>query len=415
MLVTLKRNPLYIAPEYQQNFLVEISLFNMQRGKLFAAIIIGIELLLLLIDLFSRSVHTIFKFDWYAIMYIIMIIVTSCLWILFSQLERNLDQGSPNVKAVNLTIITYITFLMAWGAVISLQDQFLYGNIVAFLINMLLGSLIFYLKNTHIIIPQLIGACVLMIGLPYFQPSSDILVGHYINVSIFMVFSGIIARTNYANYVQNFLSQKLIEEKSVLLAQINDNLVSEIQSREHAQKELELANKQLRAISSLDALTGIPNRRNLDQSLKEYWVKVVREQLPISVMMIDIDFFKLYNDTNGHLAGDHCLQAVAEVINNCRREGKDFAARYGGEEFIFIATGMNKEETLGLGETIRAGIEALCLEHPFSSTSPYVTASVGINWLNPTNADLIMETINRADQAMYQAKQEGRNRVILAQ
>jgi len=411
----LKRNPLYIAPEYQQNFLVEISLFNMQRGKLFAAIIIGIELLLLLIDLFSRSVHTIFKFDWYAIMYIIMIIVTSCLWILFSQLERNLDQGSPNVKAVNLTIITYITFLMAWGAVISLQDQFLYGNIVAFLINMLLGSLIFYLKNTHIIIPQLIGACVLMIGLPYFQPSSDILVGHYINVSIFMVFSGIIARTNYANYVQNFLSQKLIEEKSVLLAQINDNLVSEIQSREHAQKELELANKQLRAISSLDALTGIPNRRNLDQSLKEYWVKVVREQLPISVMMIDIDFFKLYNDTNGHLAGDHCLQAVAEVINNCRREGKDFAARYGGEEFIFIATGMNKEETLGLGETIRAGIEALCLEHPFSSTSPYVTASVGINWLNPTNADLIMETINRADQAMYQAKQEGRNRVILAQ
>ena len=411
----MKRNPLYIAPEYQQNFLVEISLFNMQRGKLFAAIIIGIELLLLLIDLFSRSVHTIFKFDWYAIMYIIMIIVTSCLWILFSQLERNLDQGSPNVKAVNLTIITYITFLMAWGAVISLQDQFLYGNIVAFLINMLLGSLIFYLKNTHIIIPQLIGACVLMIGLPYFQPSSDILVGHYINVSIFMVFSGIIARTNYANYVQNFLSQKLIEEKSVLLAQINDNLVSEIQSREHAQKELELANKQLRAISSLDALTGIPNRRNLDQSLKEYWVKVVREQLPISVMMIDIDFFKLYNDTNGHLAGDHCLQAVAEVINNCRREGKDFAARYGGEEFIFIATGMNKEETLGLGETIRAGIEALCLEHPFSSTSPYVTASVGINWLNPTNADLIMETINRADQAMYQAKQEGRNRVILAQ
>jgi len=409
----LKHNPFYIPPEYQQNFSVEISRFNMQRGKLFAAIIIGIELLLLIMDLSSRSVNTLFKFDWYVFMYIIMTVVTGCVWLLFLQLEHNLNQESPNIKAVNFTIITYVTFLVTWGAVISLQDQFLYGNIVVFLINMLLGSLIFYLKQTHIIIPQLIGFGVLMIGLPYFQPSTDILIGHYVNISIFMIFSWIIARTNYANYIQNFMSQKLINEKSILLAQINDNLVLEIQSREHAQKELELANNQLRTISSLDALTGIPNRRHLDQSLKEFWVKVVNGQLPISVMMIDIDFFKLYNDTNGHLAGDHCLQAVATVINKCRREG-DFAARYGGEEFIFIAAGMNKEETLGLGETIRAEIEALYLEHPFSSASPYVTASIGITWLNPTNEDLISETINWADKAMYQAKQEGRNRVKLA-
>jgi len=394
--------------------LVEISRINMQRGKLFAAIIIWIELILLLIDLSSRSVNTIFKFDWYAYMYILMIVVTGCIWILFSYFERNLVQESINVKVVNFTIIAYVTFLVTWGAVISLQDQLLYGNIVAFLINMLLGSLIFYLKQIHIIIPKLIGSCVLLIGLPYFQPSSDILIGHYVNVIIFIIFSSIIARTNYANYVQNFMSQKLIEEKSIQLAQINDNLLLEIQSREHAQKELELANEQLRTISSLDALTGIPNRRKLDESLKEYWAKVVREQLPISVMMIDIDFFKIYNDTNGHLAGDHCLQAVAEVIHKCRREGNDFAARYGGEEFIFIATGMNKEETLGLGEKIRAEIEALRLEHPSSSASSYVTASVGINWLNPTSEDLIREAINRADQAMYQAKREGRNRVILA-
>jgi diguanylate cyclase (GGDEF)-like protein len=210
------------------------------------------------------------------------------------------------------------------------------------------------------------------------------------------------------------MNHKLIEEKSILLAQINENLVLEIESREHAQKELELANKQLKAISSLDALTGIPNRRKLDESLKEYWTRVVREKLPIAVMMIDIDFFKIYNDTNGHLAGDQCLQAVAEVINNCRRE-EDFAARYGGEEFIFIAPGMTKEETLVLGEIIRAEIEALCLEHPFSSASPYVTASIGIHWLTPTSSDLVRETINKADQAMYQAKEAGRNRVKLAQ
>lgn len=410
----MKNNPFHIPPEYQQSFLVELARFNIKRGKLFAAVIIGIEFILLLIDVLSRSVHTTFKFDWYAVMYIIMIVITGCLLLLFSHLEHNLNKESPHVMALNLTLITYVTFLITWGAVISLQDQVLYGNIVAFLINMLVGSLIFYLKPTYQIIPQLIGSAVLLIGLPSFQPSFDILIGHYANLSIFLIFSGIIARTNYANYIQNFVSQKLIEEKSILLTQINDNLLLEIQSRKHAQKELEQANKQLKAISSLDALTGIPNRRKLDESLKEYWTKVVREKLPIAVMMIDIDFFKIYNDTNGHLAGDQCLQTVAEVINKCRRD-EDFAARFGGEEFIFIATGLTKEETLVLGETIRAEIEAQCLKHPFSSASPYVTASVGIHWLNPTSSDLVRETINKADQAMYQAKEEGRNRVVLAQ
>lgn len=411
----MKNKPYYVTSEYQQDFSLDITRFNIQRGKKFAIIIILVELILLIIELFSRSVSTVFRFDWYAIMYILMIVVTGCLWPLFSRFGRSLGQTSPNIKAINFTITTYVTFLIVWGAAISLQDQLLYGNIVAFLVNMLLGSLIFYLKPKHIIIPQFIGSCVLLIGLPYFQPSLNILIGHYINVIIFILFSGLIARTNYDHYIETFMSHKLIEEKSNQLTRINDNLRLEIQSREHAQRELEQANEQLRAVSSLDALTGIPNRRMLEESLKEYWSRVINEQLPISVMMIDIDFFKIYNDTNGHLAGDHCLQEVAKVIHKCRREGKDFAARFGGEEFIFIATGMNLEDTLALGEKIRADIEALHMDHPFSSASPYVTASVGINWLLPTDADVIREAIDRADQAMYQAKETGRNRVVLAQ
>ncbi len=409
----MKSKPFYIAPEYRQDFLQEIARFNLQRGKLFAVIIIGIEFILLLIDLFSRFIQTVFKFDWYALMYLLMIVITACIWFLLSYFERNLN--ARNIKTINYTIIAYVTFLVTWGAAISLQDQLLYGNIVAFLINMLVGSLIFYLQPRHLLIPKLIGSCVLLIGLPYYQPSSDILIGHYANVIIFLIFSGIISRTNYVNYIQNFMSQKLIEENSKLLAQTNENLLLEIQSRKQTQKELELANEQLREIASLDALTGIPNRRKLEESLEEYWAKVVKEHLPLAVMMIDIDFFKTYNDTNGHLAGDYCLQEVAQVIHKCRREGKDFAARYGGEEFIFIATGISLEETLVLGEKIRADVEALQLEHPFSSASSYVTVSVGINWLNPTNTDVIRETINRADQAMYRAKAAGRNQVVLAQ
>lgn len=410
----MKDNQFYIDPIYRQQFSTEISQFNIQRGKLLAAIVIGIELLLLVISLFSRFDHTHFEFGEYALMYILIVIATGLVWIVLSHFEHNLVQGFINEKALNLTIITYITFIMTWGAVISLLDQALYGNIVVFLVNMLFGSFLFYIKNTHIIIPQLIAFFVLIIGLPYFQPSTDILIGHYINVSIFLVFMWLIARTNYDNYVKNFLSQKLIEEKSILLAQINEDLVLEIQSRKQAQQGLEVAHEQLMAISSLDYLTGIPNRRKLDEFLEAQWSTAVREQLPISIMMLDIDFFKPYNDTNGHIAGDRCLQAVAGVLNRCRREGKDFVARYGGEEFLFVATGMNKAETLLLGETIRAGIEALRLEHHISSISPYITISVGINWLMPTSKDLLPDAIGRADQALYQAKRGGRNRVMLA-
>jgi diguanylate cyclase (GGDEF)-like protein len=411
----LKDIPSHIDPQCKRQLSIEISQINIQRGKLISPIIIGIELILLIISFFSRFVDTSFKFDWYAFMYLLMIIITALFWLFLMRLEHNIvKQGSLNPQTINLTITSYCIFFITWGALISLLDQALYGNIVVFLVNILLVSFIFYLKNIQILIPQLIGACVLMIGLPYFQPSRDIIIGHYVNICILLVFSWFIARTNYANYVKNFLNQILIDEKSILLAQINDDLLFEIQSRKQAQQKLEAANEQLKIVSSLDYLTGIPNRRRLDEFLKQQWSKAIKEQLPISIMMIDIDFFKLFNDTNGHIAGDRCLQAVAGVLNRSIREGKDFVARYGGEEFTFVATGMNRKETLLLGETIRTKVEALQLEHRIPSMSPYITISVGINWLIPTSKDLLPDAIGRADQALYQAKRGGRNRIMLA-
>jgi predicted signal transduction protein with EAL and GGDEF domain len=111
-----------------------------------------------------------------------------------------------------------------------------------------------------------------MIGLPYFQPSMTILVGHYVNAGIFMIFCWVIADTNYDSYVQNFINQRLIEEKSAQLAQINKNL--------------QAANEQLLNVSSLDALTGIPNRRKLDEFLNEKWDTAINEQVSLSIIMI---------------------------------------------------------------------------------------------------------------------------------
>ncbi len=410
----MKDNSLYIDPAYRKEFMQEISWLNVQRGKLFAAIIMVIEFVLLLIMLFYHTDNIRFHYQWYTFMYILMIVVTAMVSIFFSYLEKHRDNDTLFAKAIELTTMIYIIFLMTWGAVISLVDQALYGNIVAFIVNVLFASFMFYKKNAHIFMAQLIASGVLFIGLPYYQPSRDIIIGHYINISIFLVFAWVMARSNYNNYLQNFMNQKLIEEKSILLEEINKDLVIEIQTRKQAQKELEAANEQLMTISTLDALTGIPNRRSLDESIKEHWATAITEQQSISLMMIDIDFFKLYNDSNGHLAGDRCLQSVARVLNECRRGGKDFVARYGGEEFLFVATNISREETLSLAEKIRMEIEGLAFKHNISSISPYVTASIGISWLIPTSTDKLADNIEQADRALYQAKQDGRNRVIIA-
>jgi diguanylate cyclase (GGDEF)-like protein len=304
---------------------------------------------------------------------------------------------------------------MSWGAVISLIDQDLYGNLAAFLINLLAGSFMFYVNPKRIIIPLLLSGLVLFIGLPVFQPSRDILVGHYTNATIFIILSWLVARTNYQAFTENFMNRKTIKEKTSELLRINNDLLREIVSREQVQKELEAANQQLAAISSLDALTGIPNRRKLDEVLQEQWNKAVKSHIPIAIIMIDIDLFKLYNDSYGHLKGDYCLQEVARVIDECRRGNIDLVARYGGEEFIFVAVDINKDDTLLLAEKIRAGIESLCLEHSSSPIGAFLTSSLGISWQIPYNIESLTECIDRADRAMYQAKKEGRNRVIMAE
>jgi diguanylate cyclase (GGDEF)-like protein len=277
------------------------------------------------------------------------------------------------------------------------------------------ASFMFYLKPKYILFAQLLATAVFYIGLPYYQNSENLLVGHYVNATIFMVLMWFISRANYTGFARNFLNQKIIEEKSIQLKHINDKLIEEIQTSEQVQKKLEAANQQLLVISTLDALTGIPNRRRLDEVLWERWSAAIERQLSFSIMMIDIDYFKLYNDTNGHLAGDRCLQAVAGVLNRCRREFLDFVARFGGEEFLFVTVGLSKEECLSLGERILSEVEMLRIEHQSSSVAACITVSIGISYLLPNTDDKLDKNLEQADQALYRAKSEGRNRLVLVE
>ncbi len=401
-----------IDPLYQHEFALEISRFNLKRGKSFVLIIVSIEIILLLLLVFNNHSNTDFKYSQYAFMYILMITFSLLFLAVLSYLEKKLDDDPCYLKMLDLTATGFIVFVMVWGAVVSLMDQALYGNIIVFLVNLFITTFMFYLSPKKIFFAQLLGTVVLFAGLPYYQPSRNLLIGHYANSSIILIFLLYLAHDNYKGFIHNFLNKKLIEEKSWELTQINDRLRKEIKISERMQYELEIANQQLRIISSLDALTGIPNRRRLDEALLQLWGTAVKKQQPFSIMMIDIDYFKLYNDANGHLAGDQCLKAVAGVLNQCRREAMDFVARFGGEEFLFVAVGLNREESLLLGESIRSEVEALGIAHPSSSVAPTVTVSIGISCLLPHKDDRPDIVLEKADQALYRAKADGRNRVI---
>lgn len=180
---------------------------------------------------------------------------------------------------------------------------------------------------------------------------------------------------------------------------------------EKSQRELAEANKILEKLSSLDGLTGVPNRRIFDQVLNKEWQRSVRHSSAISLVMIDIDFFKLYNDTYGHQGGDECLKQVARTLERTVRRETDMVARYGGEEFGVILPETGSKGALEVGEALRAAVEALNISHEASKAADHVTISVGVaTWL-PEKGSLPAQLLTAADEALYQSKKDGRNRV----
>lgn len=173
--------------------------------------------------------------------------------------------------------------------------------------------------------------------------------------------------------------------------------------------ELEEVNRELRHLSSTDGLTGLANRRLFDEVLASEWARARRHHEPLALLMLDIDFFKKYNDRYGHLAGDDCLRRVAGQIRSALHRAGDLAARYGGEEFAVIAPGIDAEGALALAEGIRQAIEGQAIPHA-DAPGGSVTVSIGVALLIPAEeAPQIL--IAQADRALYQAKSNGRNRV----
>ncbi len=168
----------------------------------------------------------------------------------------------------------------------------------------------------------------------------------------------------------------------------------------------------MNAIASIDGLTQIPNRRRFDEHLHHQWQQMAHHQEPLALILCDIDQFKQYNDTYGHLVGDQCLQQVATVLARSVNHPQDLAARFGGEEFAVILPQTTLHGATSVARRIQIAIAQLNILHQSSTVSPYVTLSMGIASCIPQEQTSCLTLVDQADQHLYIAKQAGRNRII---
>jgi two-component system chemotaxis family response regulator WspR len=178
--------------------------------------------------------------------------------------------------------------------------------------------------------------------------------------------------------------------------------------------ELEESNEELKKLSSLDGLTGIANRRRLDEFLQNECLRSARENTILSLILIDIDFFKPFNDNYGHLAGDGCLRKVATALSEIVNRPADLVARYGGEEFGVILPNTDNKGASKLAETLRKKINALAIPHEHSEAGSCVTISMGVASKVACEASSPTDLINMADGALYEAKDSGRDQYKIA-
>ncbi|CAG9623565.1 GGDEF domain-containing protein [Sutcliffiella rhizosphaerae] len=381
----------FVAPKLdkQDAILLQQQLFqeNLKRCKLFAKVVILFEIMLILMNI---SVEATLNF--YLIMYLLLTFMSIVMLLHINRLEKN----TATKTAVNNPILfSLVVFFLVWGAVITLYDQFGYGHIMAFAVNFMCVSILYHADNKAILGLYVLPIVVILIGLPFFQASKEVLMGHYINLMVFLFFCWLASRMLYTSYVSNFYHERLLLKTNKENEKIN--------------QELEDANSLLFELSNVDELTKVPNRRAFWRFI-ENGLSIRNIPRKLSLFVLDIDEFKQYNDTLGHLEGDRVLKEVAQELHTFIKNDSPngMIARFGGEEFILAYFDIQVDE-ITTAERIRKKIEDLALPHPASTVASTVTVSIGGVTCSLEQIEEVNGYLTQADEALYQAKQKGRN------
>lgn len=200
--------------------------------------------------------------------------------------------------------------------------------------------------------------------------------------------------------------------QNVQLRRANHQLRQSLHGQEVLKQSLEAENQRLYRLATVDELTQIFNRRFLDQQLDQEWRQQQQAACPLSVILFDVDYFKLYNDYYGHLAGDSCLYEIAQSVQRSLQGEAGFVARYGGEEFAVVLPNTNEHGAVAIAQTIQRAIHGLAIPHAQSDVNDLVTVSLGIATIVPLPESSWKALVDQADQALYEAKRQGRDRYI---
>lgn len=201
----------------------------------------------------------------------------------------------------------------------------------------------------------------------------------------------------------------VIESNNTELLRLNAELSAKHQQVLGMQSELQSANTELKRLSEHDPLTGLPNRLALDKKLEQSWDLLQRTGDILTVMLVDIDFFKPFNDRYGHQAGDLALKRVAAILGNIIQRRSDMVARYGGEEFLVVLPGTGVDDAMDIAASLREAIIAANIKHDSSPIEPFLTISIGISSVVPRTGLTVEDLVRSADNALYEVKASGRN------
>ncbi len=377
---------------------------NFHRGRILAITMIVLELILAGADI-SAAIFKVdgrFHFSSYLIMYVLMILINSIYLLSINRLGDLEDKSTVQLRNLEMGLVAYITLIMSWGSMVSLMDQKLYGQLMVFMVNMISCSMIYILDNKKIIIPYGCSVIIIFIGLPYFQPSSDVLIGHYVNLCVFVIISWLASRIILLSYYRDYQSKRMLQKTNIILER-------EIEQNSVINSKLATVNHQLNELALIDELTGIPNRRSFRNHVDIAFERYVNKNSTLSIIMVDIDFFKQFNDIYGHNEGDRVLKAVAHQVNSVVRHNMDFVARWGGEEFIYAAFNSNEVEIEKIAEAIKGKVLGLKIPHRFSKDWANISVSLGSCTTHVSGRVDVAKCIERADKALYLAKTNGRN------
>lgn len=278
-------------------------------------------------------------------------------------------------KLLNIYTHAFVLIVMIWGVIIALLDQPVYGQVIAFVTNYVFCACLLLIRPRVFISIQIIPLALLFLLLPFFQKNSSIILGHYINLAALLIPLTI---SSYRSYIYFY-----------------DNVLNKIKEKE---------------VSEKDELTSLYNRRKMSTFVEEKIIDGRETINSIGVLMLDVDYFKKYNDYYGHLQGDAALQSIGNVLAQMLEQKDVFAARYGGEEFIVIITNKTKDEVDSIALGIKHKINQLKIPHEASKVSSLLTVSIGQCYSIDKQID-IYEIIKKADDSLYEAKVRGRNQI----